>query len=114
MSEMMKNFLKAYLQYADAMANGDEVAFDFYPECGLCSNAEHYEAMSDEEYDPVGMAEELLEELHEMFDDAGMNTDYPFGEAGYNERYQNESQWSCPVRYDWIVNTLAAEGISND
>ena len=91
---MLLQFLKAYLEWAEAGAPEDN-AYGFEDFYGLCANADSYE---DATYISV---QDDLQDYFAEFDRPA----YPFGEEEYENEYPfNKSQQ--PERIEWVRATI--------
>lgn len=104
MSEHMRNFLKAYLVFAESNTRDNPHEFD--SSCGLCSNSVQY-------MDSVLDAGEVREsrrdvqvELRNMFWADGLCADYPFGEDAYDTDAAHGNHHQYQPRIDWIKEKL--------
>jgi hypothetical protein len=95
MSDLMREFLSAYIAWVDADAP-QGATFD--RSFGLCSNAYRF---------CLDYYEQIQNELAEMFERDGLNTDYPFcDEDGYTESSLAETQHENPARLAWVRKQL--------
>lgn len=114
MSPMMVRFLKAYLAWAEwRIANPGECVvvpehldFGFNDRCGLCYHSSAFEVWDGDD-DCSVEHEGLVDELAYMFRSDGLDEDYPFGMDSYDSRYDDETQYACERRLDWIREKLA-------
>jgi hypothetical protein len=95
MSELMRKFLTAYIEWVDAGAPEDG---PFSRSSGLCDNT----------YGLPGGGKDVRNELREMFESDGLATSYPFGEAEFNRDCDHDEQHLHQPRIDWIKSKLAA------
>lgn len=118
MSPMMVRFLKAWLAWSDARIAADTEGrvypkgwdgFEFNDEYGLCSNSSdfHDAEIADGRFDYNEDAGSLYDELQCMFKDDCLDTDYPFGEGYYDDMSNEGTQYTCPVRREWVREKLA-------
>ena len=114
MSPMMVRFLKAYLAWAEwRIANPGECVvvpehldFGFNDRSGLCYHTHIFEDWDGGEDYLKGHAR-LITELADMFEADGLDEDYPFGMLAYDNAYEDENQYACQRRLDWIQEKLA-------
>lgn len=96
MSDLLREFLQAWLDWAD---EGAAQCAPFYREYGLCLNVHAYQ----------GYNYTLLRELHALFRAEGLDKDYPFGSYGeYDELSDRYEQHLYEPRLAWVRNKLAA------
>jgi len=93
MSDLMKKFLTAYIEWVDA---GAPEGKPFCRGYGLCSNS----------FETEGSAVER--ELKGMFEADGLERTYPFGEADYDAHSTYGTHHLHQPRIDWVRKQLAA------
>lgn len=98
MSDLMRKFLTAYIEWVDAGAPDNE---PFERSFGLCSNTDGY-AKS------LAELEKLDAEICAMFEADGLSTAYPFGFDAYNDAASRHTQHLHKPRIDWVRSKLAA------
>lgn len=87
-----------WLAWAEAGAPDDSACFT--PGIGLCNNAWYHAQLHGRE-----KPHEVEEELHKQFRAAGRYGErmyYPFGQADYLKRSDNDSLHLCPKRLAWV------------
>lgn len=97
MSDHLKAFLSAYLEWVESGAPESDVFERF---CGLCSNCKWY--MRD-----IGLSESGAEievfNLQDLFTSEGLDEDYPFGgQALYEYESGNDDSHLNKARIDWV------------
>lgn len=97
MSEQLREFLTAWLAWAE---NGAPSRYPFNPANGLCACAAIY---ADATY---GDEVDLLTELANLFEDQGLNANYPFGQYEYDMRHLDDTQHLDPNRLAWVREQL--------
>lgn len=111
MSDDLKAFLRAWLDWAEAGAPDDGRHTNRNPnrferDCGLCSNTYNFEELAlNVHLDDVG---DLETELSSLFAADGMDKGYPFGYAAYDEDAAGHTQHLNPTRLAWVRKQLEA------
>lgn len=103
MSNAMRIFLEAYLVFADS--DGEYNPYNFDTCLGLCSNSITFLENSTEDYG-LECGHALMDELHQMLAASGLDTDYPFGEAAYDDAVTYSNQHQHTPRIEWIKEQL--------
>lgn len=95
-SPQMVQFLADWLDWAenDGSAPSDDSCFR--PYAGLCLNSSK-------------RGHSVTWELRAMLEADGLDPEYPFGEADYEERADKLTMHRCPKRLAWVRDKLAAE-----
>ena len=98
MSELMRAYLKSWLEWAEGEAKEGAP----YTRCyGLCANRRGFARFPNDRA-------ALLDELQSLFHRDRLNTDYPFGIDDYEIRTTYSVQHRCEVRLAWVRSKLAA------
>lgn len=111
MSDDLKAFLRAWLDWAEAGAPDSDRHTKRNPnrfegECGLCSNTYNFEELAlDVHPEDTGRLED---ELHDLFTEQGLNTDYPFGRDAYDRDADHGTQHRNTSRLLWVRTQLEA------
>ncbi|AZF88065.1 hypothetical protein HOU66_gp03 [Pectobacterium phage Arno160] len=98
MNENLKDFLRAWLDWSNALMEGVELdtPYEFRKEFGLCDNVGTYEA--------AHPGCNIRYELSALLD----HCPFPFGAADYMMRYHTYSQHKCPLRRASVKKHLDA------
>lgn len=112
MSNELRQFLQAWLDWSDAMmaADRNNVSLHRVPnpagfsmKDGLCICIDSY-------CNETGTPRSICRELSRAFKDEGLNTSYPFGETSYDIRMGNGNQYADENRRAWVKSKLGLEG----
>lgn len=98
MSELMRAFLRAYLEWA---TSGAENYKPFSRRLGLCACIGEFEAAYPHE-------DALYGELLSMFEADGLDGGFPFGDAAYFTARESGTQHLDENRLNWIRSKLEA------
>lgn len=104
MSDMMREFLKAYLDWADGGRDRMPNGCHFTGYNGLCNN---WKRWIDDVVDSE-LLRKYLYELEGMFDADGLDLDYPFGESSYEYYTARGKAQEDTDRINWIKEKLEA------
>jgi hypothetical protein len=102
MSELMRKFLTAYIEWVDA---GAPQGRPFARGAGLCYGVDVF---CEEQPEPDVAYDFVCRELKRMFRADGLDRVYPFGDAAYDECAVKDTQHLHQPRIDWIKSKLAA------
>ena len=111
---MITNRLYLYLKdyYGWATGTPEQVASGPYCRAyGLCYNVQRY---IDLVARPTGrnsklrttLYRSLTKDLQDTFCNDGLDEFYPFGEEDYERRYEQSTQYQCPIRQEWLKKQL--------
>lgn len=96
MSNELREFLQAWLDWALASEVNIADSQYFNPGGGLCAYLTNY----------TNGEETLLNELGELFMSDGLSCVYPFGRCNYLKRFIEATQHLCPLRLAWVKGKL--------
>jgi hypothetical protein len=100
MSDLMKQFLTAYIEWIES---GAQEGAPFTREYGLCVNVERFVASGGYETE-----KKIVRELKHMFENDGLDKKYPFGEGEYWDRAYLLTNHQHQPRIDWVRAALKA------
>lgn len=102
MSEHLKAFLSAYIEWVDAGAVEGDLFERF---CGLCSNFKwHMRSQGVSEFD----SESEVASLKNLFKSEGLDEDYPFGgQDVYADEGLNDTAHLNEARIAWVRSKVA-------
>lgn len=111
MSDDLKAFLRAWLDWAEAGAPDDNRHTERNPnrferDYGLCSNTYNFEELAlDVHPDETG---DLEIELACRFEEQGLRPSYPFGYEAYDADAEGGTHHLNPARLAWVRKQLEA------
>jgi hypothetical protein len=103
MSELMREFLQAWLDWAESDTT---LGLPFRKHAGLCTNGSWF-VWEHKRAGPVE-SKAFNKELKGMLKRDGLDTDYPFGQAEYDRDADNDTQHTNGQRLAWVHSKLEA------
>lgn len=101
MSEQLRAFFKAYLEWAETGASEEQCVL--YKCAGLCSNLTWY--LNHNYPDDWAGTSRAEKQLADLFAEGGLDSDYPFGSSYWKES-NTKSHHLNPKRIAWVRKQL--------